>query len=83
MFERAIKEAEGGLTGWLEHLNSYRVVRILSYPAAMPLAVARVGEQKLIYIWSCDDHLFCRDPSADSATCFTLDWRKTANYETQ
>ena len=40
VFEEAIEEAEGGVTGWLKSINSYRLVRLLTYPARLPYNVA-------------------------------------------
>jgi len=40
VFEDAIDQAEGGITGWLKTINSYRIVRLLTYPAKLPINVA-------------------------------------------
>ena len=42
VFERSIQEAEMGAKGWLEYLTSYRVIKLITYPAAMPIGVAKV-----------------------------------------
>jgi len=41
VFENAINEAENGLTSWIEILGSYRIVRLISYPAAIPISVTK------------------------------------------
>ena len=41
VFEDAISEAESGITGWLNYVNSYRLVRLITYPARLPMSVAR------------------------------------------
>jgi len=40
VFEEAIDEAENGFTSWLKTINSYRVVRLLTYPARLQISVA-------------------------------------------
>ena len=42
VFEDAIADAENGLTGWLTYVNSYRIVRLMTYPARLPISVAKV-----------------------------------------
>jgi len=41
VFEDAIGEAENGLTDWLTTINSFRIVRLLTYPASLPIGVAK------------------------------------------
>ena len=43
VFEEAIEAAEGGALGWLKTINSFRIVRLLTYPAKIPLNVAMVS----------------------------------------
>ena len=43
MFEEAIEAAESGALGWLKTINSFRIVRLLTYPAKIPLNVAMVS----------------------------------------
>ena len=43
VFEEAIDQAEGGITGWLKTINSFRIVRLLTYPAKLPINVALVN----------------------------------------
>jgi len=40
VFEEAIEDAENGFTSWLKTINSYRIVRLLTYPARLQLSVA-------------------------------------------
>ena len=42
VFEEAIDDAENGFTSWLKAINSYRIVRLLTYPARLQLSVAQV-----------------------------------------
>ena len=42
VFEDAIADAENGLTGWLTYVNSYRIVRLMTYPARLPISIAKV-----------------------------------------
>jgi len=39
VFEEAIEDAEGGVTGWLKTINSFRLVKLLTYPARLPYNV--------------------------------------------
>jgi len=41
VFERAIKEGEGGVFTWLHNINSYRIVRILTFPARLQINIAK------------------------------------------
>jgi len=41
VFERAIQEAEMGAKGWVEYFTSYKVIKVLTYPAALPVGVAK------------------------------------------
>jgi len=41
VFEEAIDDAENGFTSWLKAINSYRIVRLLTYPARLQLSVAQ------------------------------------------
>jgi len=41
VFEDAIGEAESGITGWLNYVNSYRLIRLMTYPARLPINVAK------------------------------------------
>ena len=43
VFEEAIDEAENGFTSWLKTINSYRIVRLLTYPARLQISVAMVS----------------------------------------
>ena len=43
VFEEAIEAAEGGLTGWLKTINSFRLVRLLTAPARLPINVTLVS----------------------------------------
>ena len=43
VFEEAIEDAENGFTSWLKTINSYRIVRLLTYPARLQLSVAMVS----------------------------------------
>ena len=42
VFEEAIEDAEGGVTGWLKTINSFRLVKLLTYPARLPYNVVMV-----------------------------------------
>ena len=42
VFEDAIVDAESGMTGWLKTINSYRIVRLMTYPARLPINMAKV-----------------------------------------
>ena len=48
VFEKSIRESEDGLFGWVTRLNSYRIIRILTYPYKLPFHVAYVsiGDRK-------------------------------------
>ena len=43
VFEKSIRESEDGLFGWVTRLNSYRIIRILTYPYKLPFHVAYVS----------------------------------------
>jgi len=47
VFEEAIEAAEGGLTGWLKTINSFRLVRLLTAPARLPINVTLSLVQRL------------------------------------
>ena len=43
VFEKSIRESEDGLFGWVTRINSYRIIRILTYPYKLPFHVAYVS----------------------------------------
>jgi len=40
VFEKTMAESESGLFSWVHTLNSYRIVRLLTYPAKLQISVA-------------------------------------------
>jgi len=61
VFEDAIADAENGLTGWLTYVNSYRIVRLMTYPARLPISVAKNFVSRLTGLLpTLDEDSMCR-----------------------
>ena len=46
VFEEAIDDAENGFTSWLKTINSYKIVRLLTFPARLQLSVVQVRVER-------------------------------------